>query len=377
MSTTTKHDRRTDARRIAPLHDYRSGRELLLGLGEQAGARFDHHRHPLAGPDGAPIYTDVARFGADPGDAHTVVFIASGTHGVEGHAGWGLQRLLLAGGRLDDLPAGVAVVLIHAVNPYGMAWSRRVDHENVDVNRNFVDFAEPLPANPGYDDIDAILNPSGPSFDLGDDTWRADLLAYVDEVGALRAFRTISGGQYDRPHGMQFGGGGPTWSRRTLHDIWTSHVGSARRAFHLDIHTGLGPCGGLTVFQTADAEEVAAEVAARWFPVWRVDRTVDREPLQVGLLSPAFDAAMPADVLSVPIVVEFGTHADAVVLAAMRADNWLHQHGDPASALGEDIRAATRDAFFLEDESWREKVAEQGMAVIDAALDTAAERIDA
>jgi len=375
VSSTSK-GRSTEGLCIPPLHDYWSGRELLLGSSEHAGARFEHHRHPLPGPNGEPVFTDVVRFGADPGEAHTVLFIASGTHGVEGHAGWGLQQLLIAGGRLDRLPAGVAVVLIHAVNPYGMAWSRRVDHENVDVNRNFVDFTASLPSNPGYDDIDGILNPTGPSFDLSDDAWRGELRAYVGEVGAKRAFRTISGGQYERPHGMQFGGAAPTWSRRTLHTIWTAHAVSARNVFHLDIHTGLGRCGGLTVFQTANPDEVAAEVAAQWFPVWRVDRTIDGEPLQLGVLGPAFDAAMPSAALSVPIVIEFGTQADAVVLAAMRADNWLHHHGDPISAAGEEIRAATRDAFFIEDEGWREKVADQGMAVIDAALDTAAESID-
>jgi hypothetical protein len=71
--------------------------------------------------------------------------------------------------------------------------------------------------------------------------------------------------------------------------------------------------------------------------------------------------------------VEFGTEPDAVVLTAMRADNWLHAHGTPRSELGERIRARTRDAFFLDDEGWRTAVADEGMATIHAALDAAAE----
>jgi hypothetical protein len=57
----------------------------------------------------------------------------------------------------------------------------------------------------------------------------------------------------------------------------------------------------------------------------------------------------------------------------MRADNWLHAHGDPTSELGGRIRARTRAAFFLDDGSWRTSVADQGMATIHAALDAAAE----
>jgi hypothetical protein len=305
--------------------------------------------------------------------------IASGTHGVEGHAGWGLQRLLVEGGRLDALPAGVAAVLVHAVNPYGMAWSRRVDHENIDVNRNFIDFSAPLPSNLGYGEIDGFMNPRGATFDPEDLAWQTEALAWMGRVGTETGFRTITGGQYEVPDGIQYGGSNLAWSRRTVEHIWREQVAGARSVFHIDIHTGLGPCGGLTVFQTADEDEPAAEVAKQWFPVWREDRTRDHEPLQQGVLGPGFDAVVapePRERLSVPIVIEFGTQPDVTVITSMRADNWLHNHGDPRSALGETIRATTRDAFFVEDEGWRTQVADQGMAVIDAALDTAGARIE-
>ena len=42
-----------------------------------------------------------------------MVVVASGTHGVEGHGGWGLQRLLLSTGWLGRLPPDAAA--LHAV----------------------------------------------------------------------------------------------------------------------------------------------------------------------------------------------------------------------------------------------------------------------
>jgi hypothetical protein len=355
------------------LTDYAAARAELLALAEAAGATtFDAHRHPLLGPEAVELFTDVMRFGAPPDEAQTVVVVASGTHGVEGHAGWGLQRLLLEGGRLRTLPARVGVVMIHAVNPYGMAWSRRVDHENIDVNRNFVDFEAPLPENPGYRDIADILNPE--TLDLDDTSWQDQLWAFAADVGVTEAFRAITGGQYELPSGMQFGGQRASWSARTLRAIWRGHLASARTVFNLDVHTGLGPCGGLTLFQTADADDVSAEVGARWFPkVLRADRPGTTDPLSIGVLGPGLEAALAPTQLVVPIVVEFGTLDDAVVLASMRADNWLHQHGDPTSAVGEEVRARTRDAFFVDDDSWRSAVAEQGLDTIHAALDAATE----
>jgi hypothetical protein len=296
--------------------------------------------------------------------------VAAGTHGVEGHGGWGLQRLLLASGRLATLPPGVAVVLLHAVNPYGMAWSRRVDHDNIDVNRNFVDFDQPLPENPHYAEVDHLVNPV--ELDLGDASWQAALLEFMNRVGGPAAFRTLSGGQYDHPGGVQFGGQAPSWSRRTLATVWAEHLRGAATLVYLDVHTGLGPCGGLTLFQTADPGDAAADAGAEWFPaVLRSDRPGTTDPLQVGLLGPGLEAAERGIPLLVPITVEFGTQEVIPVFTAMRADNWLHQHGDPASPTGQQIRATMRNAFFVDDEGWRRHVATQGMATIHAALDAA------
>lgn len=357
------------------LEDYATSRRLLLDAGERAGAVHEAHLHSRTGPAGEALATDVLRFGASPDDARTVVVITSGTHGVEGHAGWGLQQLTLAGGRLTRLDADVAVLLIHAVNPYGMAWSRRVDDENIDVNRNFVDFAHGRPRNESYDAVDAVLNPA--ELDPDDTAWQGELFRIAGQMDFKDAYRAISGGQYDKPEGVQFGGQAASWSARTLHHIWASHLAKATTVLHLDLHTGLGPCGQRTIFQTADEGDPSADVAATYFPtVMRFDRPIDHDGYSIGVLGPGLEAALGAPgvaPLVVPIVVEFGTLPDIDVLGTMRADNWLHQHGDPTSALGEALRSRTRAAFFIDDPAWLETVAQDGLESIDAALDAASE----
>jgi hypothetical protein len=330
--------------------------------------------HPSTGPDGEELATDVARFGAPVGEADHVVLLLSGVHGVEGHAGNGLQRNLVASGRLDALPPRVAVVLVHAVNPYGMAWTRRVDAANVDVNRNFVDPAR-LPENPLYAEVDPLLNPADPDLDPADTSFVAGLMEFWGRVGDHQAMKTLNGGQYTHPTGVQFGGTEVCWSRRTLEAIWDEHLAGARRAVNLDVHTGLGPTGRLTVFQTADEDEVAAERGRRWYPehVYRADRT-DHDPIDHGLLGPGFDSwaagrggAAPAETAT--FVVEFGTLDPIKGVTAFRADNWLHHHGDRSSPTGRAIIALMRDQFYVDDEGWRTEVAEQGEVAIHTALD--------
>ena len=89
------------------------------------------------------------------------------------------------------------------------------------------------------------------------------------------------------------------------------------------------------------------------------------------MLGPGLHPLTPDGTLGTTLTVEFGTCKEAVVLGAMRADNWLHQHGDPTSVLGETIRAMTRDAFFVADDDWRRAVADDGMRVFHQALDVA------
>jgi hypothetical protein len=347
-------------------------RQTFLDAVEATGAVVSRssHPHPRSGPDGQALETDVVRFGAPIGVADTVVIVTSGLHGVEGHAGSGLQQLYAATGRLGTLPEGVAVVFVHAVNPYGLAWSRRVDHENIDVNRNFIDYAD-LPANLRYPEIDHLLNPSTPDLDLDDKSFLVDLLEFWQSVGDEVAFRTISGGQYDHPHGVQHGGDHASWSRTMLESVWAEHLAGADHVIGLDLHTGLGPLGRLTVFQTADEGELAADLGTAWFPEWcyRSDR---EGGIDHGLLGPGLDdwvALDPARPAAATFVVEFGTYDPTEGVAVFRADNWLHHHGDPQSELGREIRRQMQDFFFVRDEAWRTAVAQQGLAAFHAALD--------
>jgi hypothetical protein len=349
---------------------YTDERQRFLADVEQLGATVEHHVHPLCGPDGEALATDVARLGAAPGEADLVVVVSSGLHGVEGHAGSGLQHLLCRSGRLGSLRSGTAVVLVHSLNPFGHAWERRVDHTNVDVNRNFLDdFADP-PPNRLYAEVDHLLNPTDGDLDPADTAFMVELGEWMSRVGSLEAFAALSGGQYTHPEGVQFGGSRATWTRSTLEAIWARHLTGAQEAIALDIHTGLGPMGRLTVFQTADEAEVAAELGRRWFPehLYRADREPELK-VDHGLMGPGLDAWADSRLRTSTFVVEFGTHDVAQGVQAFRADNWLHHHGEPASPTGREIRQAMIDFFSVDDEPWRAGVATDGLAAIGTVLD--------
>jgi hypothetical protein len=141
--------------------DWAEARAKFVDAARRAGAAHRAWPHPLKGPGGEALCTDTAWLG--PRDASRVLVVIAGTHGVEGFCGSGPMIGLLRGDAALGLPPDTGVLLIHGINPHGWAWLRRVTEENVDLNRNWVDFDAPRPANPGYAALHAHLVPASRS----------------------------------------------------------------------------------------------------------------------------------------------------------------------------------------------------------------------
>ena len=219
---------------------YGEARDKFLAAARIAGAATYRYDNPSRGPTGEAMSTDVAWLGPD--DASRVVVTISSTHGVEGYCGSGFQVDWMAGVGAAGLPRDTAAMFVHAINPYGFAWTRRVTEEGNDLNRNYVDHGKPYPANEGYLEIADLLIPK----DLSPATLEAadaQLAAYRRRVGDIAYFRAVSAGQYTHPDGMFFGGGGPCWSNRTLHAVVDRFLKGRRDVAVVDFHTGLGPYG--------------------------------------------------------------------------------------------------------------------------------------
>jgi len=226
------------AARVSFPRDYAESRRRFLRAAKARGAEIRSYVNPNRGPDGGRLATDCAWLG--PRNAKNLLVLMSGTHGVEGFCGAGALMDLLAAP--PKLPRGLALLLIHAINPFGFAWIRRVTEDGVDLNRNFVDFAKP-PANSGYDALaDAILPKklSGPVYERA----QKKLRAYIAKHGMPAFNVAMSGGQYRHPNGLFFGGTKPTWSHRTQAAIIADYALKRRRRIAvIDYHTGLGPHG--------------------------------------------------------------------------------------------------------------------------------------
>lgn len=337
---------------------YREAHSRFLEAARAAGGTPRAEVNPAAAPDGEPLATDVLRIG--PERAERVLVTISGTHGVEGYCGSGVQVGWLESGLWRDVPEEVAQVSIHAINPSGFALDRRVTEDNVDLNRNFADFAAPLPVNAGYEELHEVLCPG---------EWNEATVAaaeragerYTERHGAHGLQAAISGGQYRHPNGMFFGGSRPTWSHRALLAILERELAGARRVAVVDYHTGLGPYGyGERITVHAPGSPAERRVA-EWYEGDFTNPAVGTSTSAVltGTNCSGIERRFPDLELGM-VALEYGTEPVPEILEALRADNWLHHHSDPASPLGREIKARIRNAFYGDTDRWKEAIWERG-----------------
>ncbi|MAG95973.1 MAG: hypothetical protein CMM08_04715 [Rhodospirillaceae bacterium] len=345
---------------------YAEARAKFLAAAAAAGAEQKSYPHPLTGPEGGELALDLAWFG--PREASRVLVLSSATHGIEGFCGSGCQVGLLGNGLQDGLPPDTALLYVHAHNPHGFAHQRRVTEENVDLNRNFADFSQPLPQNPGYDEIHAWLVPAdwdGPARAAAD----AAITGYIEERGMFAFQAAVSGGQYGHADGLFFGGHEKTWSRRTIETLAGEWLGQCRHLAVVDFHTGLGPRGhGELIW--SDLPRGAGYDRAR---AWLGDEVKSPEggdsvsAIVKGTIKTGYAQAVP-DAEATIIAIEYGTVPPLDVLQALRADNWLHLHGELDSDLGRSIKRDIRAAFYGEDEEWNAMVWDRAQEVVGKVL---------
>jgi hypothetical protein len=332
--------------------DYRSARDKFRTACGEAGIAVTSWLHPLRGMRGEELATDTAWIG--PKDASRVLVVCSGTHGVEGHYGSGCQVGFLRERHYANLPADTAVLLIHATNPWGFAWSRRVNEDNIDINRNFIDFGRPVPENGLYLELAGLLAPAEWNEDVEART-RQGLAAYVARAGVAGFGKAVVAGQRTHPNGLFFGGTSPCWSNRTIGKIVPHYLEEASHVCVLDLHTGLGPSGYSEMICRHPPGSAALELARRWFgdAVTSPAAGESGSPVIEGNLRMAFVRLLPeAEVVA--SAIEVGTLPADEVNMALVADNWLHIHGDPQSEQGRAIKRRVRDAFYCDNDAWRD-----------------------
>ena len=335
---------------------------------QQAASRLDWHLEScsigLIGPDGHELAFDVAS--TPGGDPEKVLVVSSGIHGVEGFFGSAVQIALLEHWA-SMTPPSVRCVFLHGLNPFGFAWLRRFDENNVDPNRNFLLPGEGFEGSPdGYAGLDHFLNPRYPPSRFEPFTLKALLLIARHGMPALR--QAVAAGQHDYPRGLFFGGSRPSRTQQLLEENMPRWLQGSKSVVHLDFHTGLGRHGnckllidyplngtqtrwltdwfGADSFEAYDSARISY-VARGGFGRWCVSRG----------LAPHYLFAC----------AEFGTYGPLRVLSGLRAENQAHHWGTPSAPSTIKAKKWLTELFCPASSGWRLQVIDAGRRLAEQA----------
>ncbi|WP_027965647.1 M14 family metallopeptidase [Halomonas halocynthiae] len=342
---------------------YKVARKNFLKACADASLNVKSHYHPLLGSEGEKLALDVALLG--PPSASNLMVLSSGVHGVEGFCGSAIQIDHLRNNEWIERCQNqdLAVLFLHAINPYGFSWLRRVNEDNVDLNRNFINFNHPLPDNPDYRSIASLLLPQRQPPTLFS---TLGLASYALRHGTKALQTAISRGQHSHPDGLFFAGKEPTWSNHQVRQIIQRLGRQCQRIGWIDIHTGLGPCGiGERIYKGRNNPDDIAR-ARHW---WGEKVTTNTDGTSSStVLNGTLDLAVMEECSQAEyngLTLEYGTKPGPTVLKALRADQWLQNHPNTDDALRLKIKRQLRDAFYIDTNTWKQQVLEQAREVIE------------
>ena len=344
---------------------YQEARKRFIDLAAQNDATLI--KYEVKAKDGQTLYIDIAKLG--PEDAKKTLVLSSAMHGVEGYFGSAAQLAWLDRLKEQPLPTGCNALIIHAINPIGFDQIRRVNEDNVDLNRNFHDKPERYKGSPaGYAELNDLLNPESPQSRW--EPFKLKTIWHILRRGLPSIKNAVAGGQYEFPRGIFFGGQRQTASTRILQREFRRWIGNAETIVHIDFHTGLGPFGDYKLLLSEQADSPKYRWYTRTFgencvePFAAADKTAyaTRGDFGSWLLGHFADRDYRF------VTAEFGTYNVISVVGSMRTENRAHFHSDPQSVTYQKAKQDLLETFVPADPVWRNKVIKSSLSIIDQAV---------
>ncbi len=345
--------------------DYMTAQDRFRDAVTCLGWQLESHPIGVAGPIGEELTIDVGYSQTTALDCALV--ISSGLHGVEGFFGSAVQLELLEQWA-QGTPPDLNCIFLHGLNPYGFAWLRRFDENNVDPNRNFLlpgERYEGVPA--GYADLDGLLNPKRPPSYRELFTLKA--LWTIARYGMPALKQAIASGQYEFPRGLFFGGAGPSMTHHLLEKHLQRWLQGNRSVVHLDFHTGLGAKGAWKLL----IDYTLSQQQRTWLMEWFGENSFEAGDSNTiaydargGLGRWCVSRKLAPNYLFA--CAEFGTYHPIQMLAGLRAENQAHHWGTTSSASTARAKHRLKELFCPSATSWRRQVLDDSLDLVARAI---------
>lgn len=355
--------------------DYFTSRARFIELGKACDAHMESHPISAKGPSQELLTVDVASLTSDD-DKHLII-LTSGVHGVEGFIGANVQFQALRMLAQERMPSGIGIVMIHAANPWGFAHLRRVDENNVDINRNFIE--RPPSSHPRYATLDPVINPQAAPSIVGEISYWFNAIKLIStNLGITKLFKPIAQGQYDFPKGVFFGGQQLSEATKLLQKLILNFSAGADQITVLDIHSGLGPSAKASLIGNTNL--VTKEKRSSWIKsFYGLDVYIDTEKANAYNANGTFSRwcqSIMDEKKYLFLCIELGTVNPISLFSALRRENQAH-HWAGRNTLSKAKAKDTLSAVFSpRSQHWKTKSTTQCLHVLNKTIALAKEHVN-
>jgi hypothetical protein len=316
---------------------------------------------------------------AEPHKKEHLVIVTTGQHGLEGFVGAALLKIFIEEFAPRLAPENTGLLLVHAINPWGMEHRRKVDENGVDLNRNF-DFTGRFdPAiNPEFKQIAYLLNPHRPVRPpmLENLSFWAGVLRALATQGVAVVQKASLLGQHHTPNGFYYGGTQYTECTSVLIGLYRQALAEYASVIQVDLHSGYGPRYQMSLI-IPPLDPISSAEAREKFGYPLVQKIDQAEFYAIsGDMGEYFyrlrDAQFPGKQLFT-CGFEFGTFGDSLLarirsLRAMVWENQLHWHGAASKSAQSAVLHEFGVLYFPAEPRWREKALTDGRQAFQGIL---------
>ncbi|MEW6239392.1 MAG: M14 family metallopeptidase [Chloroflexota bacterium] len=316
---------------------------------------------------------------AEPRVKENLVIVSTGQHGIEGYVGSAMLKLFMDEFAPRLNPENTGLLLVHAINPWGMKHWRKVNENGVDLNRNFVlDDNFDTAINPEFHRVAAFINPQRrlESFEWENILFWGNVVKNIFATGIPTITRAALLGQHHTPNGFYYGGTSYQEGTRVAMELYRRALEEYQSIIHLDMHSGYGPRRQMSVIMSPLDPQKSEELSQK-FNCPLVLKINAEEFYEISGDMAAYYYQLRNELFPGKQLFacgfEFGTFGDSLLarirsLRAMVFENQLHWHGAVNEVTAQAIREEFRELYFPADEAWREKALADGRQAFEGIL---------
>jgi len=305
-----------------------------------------------------------------------LLILSSGVHGIEGFVGHAIQIMFIKTFLSENLITNTGILFIHAVNPYGFKYIRRVSENNIDLNRNSSanDSLYDI-VNEGYPHVSDFINPTS-VLDFSDCMHKCFFLRAMnmlrkESISVLR--QAVLQGQYAHPKGLYYGGNDFEPQIKLLTPFIDSICEPYQTIMTIDLHTGYGERGKLHLFPNPVEDNIKV-LAEEIFEGYQIDWGDGDDFYTVTGDFSGFIGQLNADKTYIPITFEYGTMNSQKTTGSIKSlhimvmENQGFQYGYKSSKDSVKIKDKFIEMYYPSSSRWRNLIMIQTIEMFETIL---------